>query len=501
MDFLKFSLFLLSLALFSCQDRKEENFLSAEKEFIDYKIEKELNPGLQETIIAEITGNEIILDIPELSDKKNLIATFHFKGKVVFANSEEQESGISANDYTSELEYTIEAEDGSVKTYILEVRWKDNLRSALAHIYININDNQNISSKTEYVNGNIRIDGKGEYDDYTGSIKIRGRGNSSWYFPKKPYKLKLDSKASLLGMHPYKEWILLSEYLDGTMLYNSIPYKAGRLLEIPYTNHVFPVELTINNKYQGIYALTEHKEVGENRIDIGNDGLLLELDSYYDEEWKFKSSKYNLPVMIQFPKEKNMTEDKLSEIKNDFEIFEALISDPSFPENNYLEYFDDHSFINYLIVYQLTLNQEINHPKSTYINRLAEGKYSMGIIWDFDWGFGYEEVSRHYDLSTATSPLILNSSRPGSIFFGRLMKDPHLQALFKERWIWFRNNKYQELRDYVINWSGLIQDVISKDHAIWGKRGSSGDAAKDLRKVLNWMDARADYLDNYISGF
>lgn len=118
------------------------------------------------------------------------------------------------------------------------------------------------------------------------------------------------------------------------------------------------------------------------------DGLLLELDSYSDEVWKFRSEKYELPVMLQFPKEKDMTREKRDEIKNDFDKFEVLVFDPEFPDNDYLDYFDDLSFVNYMIVYHLTLNREINHPKSTYINKLAGGKYTMGIIWDFNHGFG-----------------------------------------------------------------------------------------------------------------
>src|SRR5699024_10827121 len=134
---------------------------------------------------------------------------------------------------------------------------------------------------------------------------------------------------------------------------------------------VIPVQVTLNDEYRGVYAFMEHKEGGEERIDIGDDGLLLELDAYFDEEWQFHSDKYDLPVMLQYPKDKDMTQSAFADIKSDFEEFEELVYDSSFPDNNYLDYFDDESFVNYMIVYTLTANQEINHPKSTYINKPA----------------------------------------------------------------------------------------------------------------------------------
>jgi hypothetical protein len=152
-------------------------------------------------------------------------------------------------------------------------------------------------------------------------------------------------------------------------------------------------------------------------------------------------------------------------------------------------------------VYQLTLNQEINHPKSTYINKLAGGKYSMGIIWDFDWGYGFQGKYKHYDMSTAELPLFWATETSGKRFFSRFMEDPRVQSLFKERWNWFRTNKYMELKAYVTSWSDLIGPVLADDHALWGNRDSSGDPAIDLQRVLNWLDARVDYLDNYVSAF
>ena len=48
-------------------------------------------------------------------------------------------------------------------------------------------------------------------------MKIRGHGNTSWNWPNKPYKMKFDEKAALLGLPAGKTWILLANYVDRTL--------------------------------------------------------------------------------------------------------------------------------------------------------------------------------------------------------------------------------------------------------------------------------------------
>ena len=160
---------------------------------------------------------------------------------------------------------------------------------------------------------------------------------------------------------------LTANYIDGTHLLNAVGMKIGQFLEMPFTNRILPVEVTINNEYLGLFMLTEQVEAKTNRIDVGDDGMLLNLDTNYDEEWQFKSDAYKLPVTVKYPK--SMDADKLNSIKSQFETLEALVASDYFPNNQYLDYIDDVSIAKYLIVYMLTGNEEINHPKSTYIHK------------------------------------------------------------------------------------------------------------------------------------
>lgn len=364
---------------------------------------------------------------------------------------------------------------------------------------ITLNDPNQIITKKNKIKGNIRIEGGTDYDNYEGSLDFSGRGNNSWRLPKKPFKIKLESQAGLFGLPAAKKWILLAEYHDGTMLYNGIPFNMGKMLGIPFTNTMIPVNLYINGKDQGLYVFTESKEVRNGRIDLDKDGILLEMDRYFDEKWKFESKNFNLPVMVQYPKEDDMDVAQLQNIQTDFETMESLIFDSSFPNNNYLEYLDDTAFINYMLVFELTNNREINIPKSIYLNKQSEdSKYRMGILWDFDWAFGFEDgITSHYDIQTAEYPLLLdNQDSSGTVFFKKIMSDVHMQQLFNDRWQWFKVNKFEELKDKLKDYSEWIRLAYNDDHLLWGERGATGDPDKDLQSAINWLDARARYMNN-----
>ena len=67
-----------------------------------------------------------------------------------------------------------------------------------------------VLDKDNYITACMRIrDGSAQpYQQglFTGTIKIKGRGNSTWSMPKKGYRLKLDSAAAVLDMPAHKDW-------------------------------------------------------------------------------------------------------------------------------------------------------------------------------------------------------------------------------------------------------------------------------------------------------
>lgn len=259
-----------------------------------------------------------------------------------------------------------------------------------------------ILDKKSYVDGTISIsDPEGLYSDvkeFKADMGIRGRGNSTWSFPKKPWKVKLDEKASLLGMPADKEWALLANYADRTLIRNIVAMKLSEICGFSWTPRMRSVEVYLNNKYQGVYTLCEHKKVSKDRVDIdvvgGNDnsgdavtgGYYLEIEEQQDETTCWWTS-MGVPMMFSDPEEP--TDQQLAYVKGLFESFEQALWAKDWSESTgYPKYIDVDSFVDYYIVQELTKNVDGNLRKSSFITKERGKKMEMYHLWDFDLTLG-----------------------------------------------------------------------------------------------------------------
>ncbi|MDE6782246.1 MAG: CotH kinase family protein, partial [Paramuribaculum sp.] len=138
--------------------------------------------------------------------------------------------------------------------------------------------------------------------------EFRGRGNSTWNMAKKPYRFKMAKKNSICGLPKAKTFALIANYIDCTLMRNAIALWVAQHLEMPFTNHCVPVKVFFNGIDKGQYMLTEKIGVGSGSFDIDETtGMLFELDSNYDEDFKFQYTWYEnygtktLPVMVKDP--------------------------------------------------------------------------------------------------------------------------------------------------------------------------------------------------------
>jgi len=139
-------------------------------------------------------------------------------------------------------------------------------------VYINTENGVKITSKEDYVNATMKIQGNDTYSDssilYDGEIEIRGRGNSTWGMPKKPYKIKLDKKSDLFGMGKNKHWVLLANYSDPSLMRNTLAYNLSGAMEMPQMETVW-VDVVLNGEYVGNYQFCEQVKIDKNnRVSI-----------------------------------------------------------------------------------------------------------------------------------------------------------------------------------------------------------------------------------------
>ena len=98
-------------------------------------------------------------------------------------------------------------------------------------LYITTTNGSDITSKENYTDCTLSLDGQDAYPDLSVAAQIRGRGNSSWlWYAKKSYRLKLEEKKEVLGLAKAKSWVLLANYRDVTDLMNTFAFAMGHKL-------------------------------------------------------------------------------------------------------------------------------------------------------------------------------------------------------------------------------------------------------------------------------
>lgn len=280
-----------------------------------------------------------------------------------------------------------------------------------------------IDSKEEWM-GNCAmkmVDASGVTLYETEELNIRGRGNSTWGYAKKPYALKLPKKACLTSASKCKRWVLLANWMDRTLLRNEVAFEAARRTSLSWTPTGEFVELYLNGQHQGNYWLGDQIKVESGRLSAD---ILLEMDTYYDADYRFYSSwgykpntnSYGLPIGVKYPDEEDMTDAIFSDIKSRVSRVEKSLYEGA---EDFHDLLDMESFADWYLVHEITWNLEPNHPKSCYFH-FQGARMIAGPVWDFDW---YTFVPGQKGLGL-----------PKSIYYSVLLRDATFVNVLKTRW-------------------------------------------------------------------
>lgn len=351
----------------------------------------------------------------------------------------------------------------------------DEKPAGMATLVIKTPNSVSIMSKTSWVEDtrfSLLFPDKTKKDLGTGAIRLRG--NSTMYYPKKPYNINLDQKSDILGMPASRKWCLMANWMDRTILRNDVAFEiARRAPSLAWTPRGEYVKLRLNEKEMGCYYLCEKIRIQEERVNISKeDGFIVELDTYYDEKWKFHSS-MGLPVMIKEPSEDLMTQERLDWFKSEFNRVEDLISSTKVRSGEYRDYLDVDSFIDYWFVEELAGNGEGNHPKSTYMYKDGAGKFYAGPAWDFDWAT-FMPGDKYFKIA-------------GVLWYRRLLRDPWFVERVKEKWVQERDDFYL-VKDYIREKAEEIRDEAIENSVQWPINQSvNGDETLSWEAAVNRM--------------
>ena len=386
------------------------------------------------------------------------------------------------------------------------------LSNTLPVLYINTVDETPITSKEVYVEGYYYLDanGCGDYESVGSAdaplpLLIKGRGNATWRFPKKPYRLKLDSKASLLGMPKNKHWVLLAAYSDWLAHgRNYLAFKLSEKMEMPYTTRCVPCEVVLNGDYIGMYFLTEHIRIDKNRVNIKEQedgeidstmvtgGWLLEIDNYNDEnQIRFidpKKPAKNMRVTYHSPEDLSGVQvNYLTELINNVNV---SVNTDDKSSREWEKYIDIDALARFYMVSEALDNLEAFSGSSWFYKDRGE---NSKLIWGPVWDAGSTLGNRNQDSNTTNFIYKDEVSYAYNHWIEEIAKFPRFQIAIKKWWKKYSEDVYPTMQAEVDAYGELTEAALAADYLRWGDN-SATQLSYYRRKYMRMLSNKLDFL-------
>lgn len=307
--------------------------------------------------------------------------------------------------------------------------------------------------------------------EYAGSLdKVKIRGNATRHQPKLPFRIGLSREASLAGLASSKDYVLLADYGDITLMQNKIAMELANRTTDLYEPSGEHVDLYVNGQYMGVYLLCEGISIGENRLDIADlenetellngkaleeyqpfarmlledtvakgyeipanpedisGGYLLELEyhgRYETEETSgFRTAK-DWSLVIKEPD--HASEEQVEYIQSVFQSVENAMYEEGWIDpvtgRSLEELTDLESFVHKYMIDEICMNTDPWTSQFLYKNR-GDDKFYFGPMWDYDMAFG------HYDTGFAPDEFYCN----WHIWYEAVYENPAFQRILKKCW-------------------------------------------------------------------
>ena len=381
---------------------------------------------------------------------------------------------------------------------------------------------------------------------YDGGLKqLKSRGNSTFEYLKKPYQIKLDEKADLLGNgEKEKTWVLLANYADPSMMKDKLCKDLASDFHLPGSPDCKWVDLYFDGEYRGVYLLSEKIQISSNGLEITDlEKKYNEVNEYYGENVETGVSENKYGNKIQYTEHLNTPDNSkngyLIELNNTQydEINGFLTSQgvgvnikaPEYLSQQDLEYISEYyqefedavyavnqrgrftginpgtkrSFTSYCdldsmarmyLIYQFSLNADA-YFGSTYFY-MEDNILHQGPIWDSDLSFGII-----WDQTYPPNHELQNSYLSEALERLPVFRKAVKKLYSKE----FKNLELQYTIRILNEYKEQLALSESRNHLIWPKyyQIAARDVAYDqetsydtvILDLQQWMTDRTEYLD------
>lgn len=380
---------------------------------------------------------------------------------------------------------------------------------------------------------------------YNGYIGIEMRGSTSQGIsPKKPYSIEtrdvlgnaIDS--AILKMPKENDWALIAPYSDKSLMRDALTYHlAGSFM--PYAPRVRFCDVILNGQYQGIYAITEKIKRDKNRVDISKldslnlvgdaltGGYILKIDkttgaqpsalgflSQYASGTQGARNYY----LYHYPEPEDIKPAQVNYIKGVIDDFENTMQSSTYrdPVNGYAKHIDVASFVDFLLINELTKNVD-GYRLSSYLYKdknSVSPKLKMGPVWDFNIALGNADYCQGGN--TTGWAYNFNTVCPQDgfqvpFYWSKLISDPNFKGKVRARWKQLRQNELSNTKiNYVID-SFYNTLALSASYNfsrwsilniyVWPNNYVAGSYLAETNYLKTWLTNRIIWLDGQFEAF
>lgn len=351
---------------------------------------------------------------------------------------------------------------------------------------------------TVYEDGGVK-----KYDN----VEMKGRGNTTWGMPKKPYQIKFNKRVDLFGLGKAKKWVLLANFFDASYVRNDIAFMLAEMIGVQYSHKGDYVELYVDGDYRGLYYVVQKIEVDKSSVDLrGGEGLLFEIDTLHGSDEKCYDGYLGECLVLRDSKVASDEKEGLAQkFASDFARAEEYIKEKSY--ENAAQLLDMASFAKYFLVNEFTVNPDA-YTSSFYLYRNDEGKIAAGPVWDFDFALANREWTwwTSEEFFSPRESMIrkknafgydgLNEDYNASKLLYYLMDVPEfreeVEKVFREK----MTGRKEEFIRAIVNRMKNIYLAAKMDGVKWERM----DFETEARELINWVKARYDYFESTYRG-
>jgi hypothetical protein len=350
----------------------------------------------------------------------------------------------------------------------------------------------------------------GQTAKLTGTVE--GRGNSTWTFPKKPYRIRLANDAAyqaatdLFNMPKNSHWVLLANYADKSLLRNEVAFCMGKILNLNWTPRSRPVNLYANSagyRYQGPYQLAEHVRDGASRVNLGTKvgdadfAFFVEMDGRYAAEPYWFISSMGMPMVYKFNDSAGAraTAERTQTVTS-INHFENVLKNGTFAELE--QVVEMQSVIDMFLINELARNNDYMWSSTFFYKPYGNNKIHFGPLWDFDLAFG----------NTTTH----GNDKPegfwikNQLYFIEFFKHYQFRALVYSRFLEL-DSKLDQMDAWITSYGNKIgqsqafsyQRCSILSQCVWPDSANLDNHVKEVVALRQWIATRRAWLKTELS--